>query len=128
MEDVKTFWRVLVVIVVIGISVVTLMAQYESQPAMEETFGSLQLKENSVPGVARQLPICMSSMMVTIPLYELLIYPCLRNRSPSILQSAGIGAAALIASSLYGVVTEAILLNGNTWCMFVQNSHNASVL
>ncbi|CAI8054499.1 hypothetical protein GBAR_LOCUS29738, partial [Geodia barretti] len=29
--------------------------------------------------------------MFSIPLYELLIYPCLRNRGPSILQSAGIG-------------------------------------
>ena len=125
-EDVKTFWRVLLVIVVIGISVVTFMAQYESQAAMEESFGLLHLKEKSVVGnVARQHLIYRSSMMVTIPLYELLIYPCLRNRGPSILQSAGIGAAALIVSSLYGVVTEAILFDGNTGCMFVQNSHNA---
>ena len=93
-EDVKTFWRVLVVIVVIGISAVTFMAQYESQPAMEESFSLLHLKENSVTNVARQQLISMSSIMVTIPLYELLIYPCLRNRGPSILQSAGIGAAA----------------------------------
>jgi peptide/histidine transporter 3/4 len=124
-EDVKTFGRVLVVIVVIGISAVTFMAQCESQPAMEESFGLLHHKENSVASVARQQLISMSSIMVTIPLYELLIYPCLRNRGPSILQSAGIGAAALIVSSLYGVVTEAILFDGNTGCMFVQNSHNA---
>ena len=77
----------------------------------------LHLKENYVPSVARQL-ICMSSIMVTIPLYELLIYQCLRNRGPSILQSAGIGAVALIVSSLYGMV--------NTGRMFVQNTHNAS--
>jgi peptide/histidine transporter 3/4 len=124
-EDVKTFGRVLVVIVVIGISAVTFMAQYESQPAMEESFGLLHLKKSFVSSVARQQLIYMSSIMVTIPLYELLIYPCLRNRGPSILQSAGIGAAALIVSSLYGVVTEAILFDGNTGCMFVQNSHNA---
>ena len=124
-EDVKTFWRVLVVIVVIGISAVTFMAQCESQPAMEESFGLLHIKNNSVPSVARQPLISMSSTVVTIPLYELLIYPCLRNRGPSILQSAGIGATALIVSSLYGVVTEAILFDGNTGCMFVQNSHNA---
>ena len=115
----------MLVIVVIGISAVTFMAQYESQPAMEESFGLLHLKEKSVVGnVARQHLIYRSSMMVTIPLYELLIYPCLRNRGPSILQSAGIGAAALIVSSLYGVVTEAILFDGNTGCMFIQNSHN----
>ena len=124
-EDVKTFGRVLVVIVVIGISAVTFMAQCESQAAMEESFGLLHLKKSFVSSVARQQPIYMSSIMVTIPVYELLIYPCLRNRGPSILQSAGIGAAALIVSSLYGVVTEAILFDGNTGCMFVQNSHNA---
>ena len=43
-EDVKTFGRVLVVIVVIGISAVTFMAQCESQPAMEEIFGLLPIK------------------------------------------------------------------------------------
>ena len=111
---------------VIGLFAVTFIAQYQSQPAMKESFGLLHLKENSVPCVAPQPLIYMSSIMVTIPLYELLIYPCLRNRGPSILQSAGIGAAALIASSLYGVVTEAILFHGNTGCMFVQNTHNAS--
>ena len=47
----------------------------------------------------------------------------------SILQSAGIGAAALIASSLYGMVTEAILqilTKGNTECMFAKISYNGT--
>ena len=66
-------------------------------------------------------------MMATIPLYELLIYPCLRNRGPSILQSAGIGAAALIASSLYGLAAETMQhVFGTTQCLFAQNSSDAS--
>ena len=67
----------------------------------------------------------------TMPLYELLIYPCLRNRDPSIFQSAGIGAAALIASSFYGVAVEAVrqvMTNGSAECMFTEDSSNTSTV
>ena len=73
-----------------------------------------------------------SFIAYTMPLYELLIYPCLRNRDPSIFQSAGIGAAALIASSFYGVAVEAVsqvMANGTaTECMFTENSSNTSTV
>ena len=70
-------------------------------------------------------------VLILIPLHELLIYPCLRNRGPSILQSAGIGAAALIVSSLYGVVTESIrpiITNGTTECTLLQKGHNPTAV
>jgi peptide/histidine transporter 3/4 len=124
-EDVKTFWRVLVVIVVIGISGLQLIAQIESTVDMEITFGSTN--NICLQKVSYHISTVPFTIMISIPLYELLIYPCLRNRGPSILQSAGIGAAALIASSLYGVVTEVmlqILTKGNTECMFAKISYN----
>ena len=69
--------------------------------------------------------------MYSVPLYELLIYPCLRNRGPSILQSAGIGAAALIVSSLYGIITETTresLTRSTNECMFTQVNQSESTL
>ena len=102
------------------------MAVVRSSSVMSDDFGSLRTKNRCIQASSYDIISPSFTNVYSIPLYELLIYPCLRNRGPSILQSAGIGAAALIASSLYGVVTEAILFDGNTGCMFVQNSHNAS--
>ena len=127
-EDVKTFWRVLLVIMVMGISGLQIIAQIESAADMEISFGSLRSTENiCLQTVTSNIVTVSFTIMISIPLYELLIYPCLRNRGPSILQSAGIGAAALIVSSLYGVMTEVmlqILTKGNTECMFAKSSYN----
>ena len=127
-EDVKTFWRVLVVIVVISMCSVSLIPQSESSFAMDERFCTLQSETNCIQGVAQSIIKPASVTILFIPLYELLIYPCLRNRGPSILQSAGIGAAALIVSSLYGVTAGTIpeiLSNGSTQCMLTNNSNNS---
>ena len=127
-EDVKTFWRVLLVILIISMSGVVLTAQVGSAPALEESFGSIPSISNCIHKVSRDIFKPSVTIMYSIPLYELLIYPCLRNRGPSILQSAGIGAAALIASSLYGTLAQTIrqmLGNGNIECMFTQNSRES---
>ena len=69
--------------------------------------------------------------MYFTPLYEL-VYPCLKNRSPSIFMSAGIGAAAVVISSLYGVIAEVMrqaVTNGPIECMLAQmvpDSHQYS--
>ena len=44
--------------------------------------------------------------MYCIPLYEILTYPCQRSRSPCIVKSIGIVAAAVNISSMYGVIVE----------------------
>jgi hypothetical protein len=69
--------------------------------------------------------------MYAIPINELLIYPCLRNRGPSILQSAGIGAAVVVAASLYGITAEAtreVTTKGTLECMFSYDSPNKSTI
>ena len=122
-EDVKTFCRVLVVLVVITISAVSLAAQGESEPASSV---SLQPETDCIHALSQTTFETFPNVMILIPLYELLIYPCLRNRGPSILQSAGIGAAALIVSSLYGIITEtAVFNNTTTECMLPKNASEA---
>ena len=124
-EDVKTFWRILLVLLVISMSAIPLIALGESAPF---SFGSLQHETDCIHQLLHNILRPSSIMMCTIPLYELLIYPCLRNRGPNILLSAGIGAAALIVTSLYGITTETtsniLSQYSTTGCMFTNNSQN----
>jgi peptide/histidine transporter 3/4 len=125
-EDVKTFWRVLVVTLVVSMLYGPPESIYASYPLLKSKFCS-HSPSNCIEKASNGFLTLSSFVMYAIPINELLIYPCLRNRGPSILQSAGIGAAALIASSLYGVVTEVmlqILTKGNTECMFAKISYN----
>ena len=120
-EDVKTFWRILLVILVISLVTTPLSAN------------SLLVSENSssqahcIWNVLYNTISFPASVMFFIPLYELLIYPCLRNRSPSILKSIGIGAAAVVISSFYGIMVEflrPIITNSTTECIIMTKDHN----
>ena len=127
-EDIKTFWRVLVVIVVISMLFSPLDSVYTSYSVLASQFYSQSLS-SCIHTISDGVFSPFFIITCFIPLYELLIYPCLRNRGPSILQSAGIGAAALIASSSYGMVAEAarqVTKNDTIECMFTQNGHNNS--
>ena len=129
-EDVKTFWRILVVILVISMLHVPIISIFISCPLFEKQFRSDSLS-NCIQQTFSGVFSPNSFIAYTMPLYELLIYPCLRNRGPSIFQSAGIGAAALIASSLYGIAVEAVrqvMSNGTTECLFTEDSSNTSTV
>ena len=105
-EDVKTIWRIVAVIMTISLFTLLIISQFETASTIE-TFG--QHETNcSIPVVLHCISTPSSIIMYSIPLYELLVYPCLRNRGPSILQSAGIGAAAVIVSSVYGMIAESV--------------------
>jgi peptide/histidine transporter 3/4 len=121
-EDVKTFWRVVVVIMVLSTFALPFMQQSESGSNIEMNLS----KSNCIQAVSKAAFAPSVTIVYYIPLYELLIYPCLRNRGPSILQSAGIGAAALIASSLYGIAYTAIetFTDATTECMFTQTNES----
>ena len=124
-EDVKTFWRMLVVILVLSTFALSFIVQMESVTAMEKTLS----KSSCIEAVVKATSATSFSIAYLIPLHELLVYPCLRNRGPSILQSAGIGAAALVFSSLYGLMTETAIEsfnNSTSECMFTY--HNESKL
>ena len=122
-EDVKTFWRLLLVILMLSIVHLPLMAVYSSSTVMEDDFGSLKPENQCIQGVSSDIMSSSFTAVYIIPLYELLIYPCLRHRGPSILKSAGIGAVALITLSVFGGLAEImrqIHTNGKTKCMFEQ--------
>ena len=130
-EDVKTFWRILLVIMVSFISVIPLVAEFEYALEMAENLSSLKSETNCVHKVLHETLTPVFHIMYSIPLYELLIYPCLRHRGPSILQSAGIGVATLIVSSLYGIAAESMQhahTNDTGQCMFIQSVSNIEIL
>ena len=129
-EDVKTFWRILVVILFISMLHAPINSVLKSYNLLERQFQSNSLS-NCIQQTSSGVFSHDSFIAFSIPLYELLIYPCLRNRGPSIFQSAGIGAAALIASSVYGVAVEAVrqvMTNGTAECMFTEDSSNSSTV
>ena len=122
-EDVKTFWRVLLVILVSFVSAIPLAAEYVSVLDMNINLSLLKSETNCIQSILHEILTPAFHIMYLIPLYELLIYPCLRNRGPSILQSAGIAAVALIVSSLYGIAVKSVrktLTNGANECSFTQ--------
>ena len=118
-EDVKTFWRILLVILVLSTFALPFIQQLDSASTMEKYLSESKCTQV----VSRAVSAPTSTIMFCIPLYELLIYPCLRNRGPSILQSAGIGAAALIVSSVYGIIFETVKKALNNACMFREMGH-----
>ena len=127
-EDVKTFWRVLVVILVIFISAIPLVAEYAALLDMDENLSSLKLETKCVQNILQAILTPAFHIMYLIPLYELVIYPCLRNRGPSILQSAGIGAAVLVTASLYGVAVESTRYTLANQCSFTQYTSEIEIL
>ena len=128
-EDVKTFWRVTVVIIVISLFTLLMMALLQSE-SNQGNFGIRSNADCTYQNVLQTVSAPSLIITYSIPLYELLVYPCLRNRGPSILQSAGIGAAAVIFSSLYGIIKESIRQNlkNGTNCMFEIKNPNKSIL
>ena len=126
-EDVKTFWRVLLVILAFSSFFLPFVQQIESASVMEGI-----LSNSSCIQAISYAPFTPPfTIMFSIPLYELLIYPCLRNRGPSILKSAGIGAAGVIALSLYGIIAETTgeaLSESTNECMFTQVNQSESTV
>ena len=126
-EDVKTFWRVMLVVLVISMLYIPLNAvlisfvNFESQLHLATSYHCTEV-------VFEGATMPSSLIAYTIPLYELLIYPCLRSRSLGILKSAGLGAGAVTLSALYGTVADAarqiegMRSNATIGCMFSLHS------
>ena len=119
-EDVKTFWRILLVILVLSMFALPHFIKLLDLASTMEKYSS---ESKCIQAVSHAVSAPTSTIMFCIPLYELLIYPCLINRGPSILQSAGIGAAALIVSSVYGIIFETVKKALNNECMFREMGH-----
>ena len=126
-EDVKTFWRVMLIVLVISMLYIPFNAVYNSNMNFESQF-HLTTSSHCTEAVFKGATTPSSLIAYTIPLYELLIYPCLRSRSLGILKSAGLGAGAVTLSALYGTVADAarqiegMRSNATIECMFSLHS------
>ena len=130
-EDVKTFWRVLLVILVSVMLTIPLTAEYISVYNKEKDLSLLKTEISCVQKVLYEILTPEFHIIYLIPLYELLIYPCLRNRGPSIVKSIGIGAAALTVSSLYSVIVESTrktLANDTNQCNLSQYASDIEII
>ena len=115
-EDVKTFWRILLVVSAISIMLTPQMLVLQSALVTEES------ETHCIQAASHSIIEPYSAILYFVPLYELLVYPFLRDRGPSILQSAGIGTAAVIFLALYGSLAETVqyFTNDTYRCMFAQ--------
>ena len=123
-EDVKTFWRIVLVILVISMIYIPIFGNFESALTLEKDHG---YNTRCVQTTSYNTFKPTSIIAYTIPLYELLVYPCLRNRGPTILQSAGVGAGAVVLTSLVGITAESIKqirTNGTNECKFSKDVHS----
>ena len=82
-EDVKTFWRVLLAMVTISMLNGPQESIYVSYPILKSQFHS-QDSSNCITNVLTGVFTLSTFTMYALPLYELLIYPCLRNRGPEV--------------------------------------------
>ena len=124
-EDVKTFWRVLVIILIISSFNFPLTPMWESTTKLEKNFASSNSQTRCAEAGISSTYTPYAFITYSIPLYELLVYPCWRNSGPSILQSAGIGAAVTASLSVYGMMVETtrqVISNKTVDCMFQQNT------
>ena len=121
-EDVKTFWRIVLVILVLSVIHISITANFESALTLENDH---DYNTRCIQTTSYNTFKPTSIMVYTIPLYELLVYPCLRNRGPTILQSAGVGAGAMVLTSLVGITAESMIhSNGTNECTFSKDVHS----
>ena len=126
-EDVKTFWRVLVIILVISLFNIPLEPLKESTTTLEKNFAPFRSQTRCVEAGSSSTYTPYAFITYAIPLYELLIYPCLKNSGPSILTTAGIGAAVAVSSSVFGMMVDTarqVLTNNTVECMFTTHEHH----
>ena len=121
-EDVKTFWRMLLVIAVI-LSFILVEASLNPSSTILESKFHFKSETNCFAFSTRSAYTSHAFIVYSIPLYELLIYPWIRRSGLTILQSAGIGAIAILSTSIYGMIMETyrqVAHNGSAECMFEQ--------
>ena len=130
-EDVKTFFRLLVVSVAISFFIYPLNLYQNSLSSFASHFQQLR---NTKDCYSMLLELSTSPYVVLIlgiPFYELVIYPLARNWIPSTLKRAGIGAFATIIVASVALSVDMVghaYTNTTVECMFVENRASSSVL
>ena len=115
-EDVKTCFRIIVVVVSTTMIIVPLFLYNIS-------FNYLLLKFTMKTCSLRRKELGFSPSVfavIMIPIFELLVYPRMRNRIPSMLKRVGIAATLLVILTINMFITNIVkhALNPETQCMF----------
>ena len=117
-EDVKTFLRILAVLLCSG---AFLIAANNSVYLSNQ--GHFQHKAGCLGTIAHQFYTAPFFIVLSIPIYELLIYPFCRRWIPTILKRLGLGIVAALVCSvvLFSVDTAGHTQNHSVPCMFSNN-------
>ena len=130
-EDVKTFFRLLLMTVAISFFVYPLDLYENSLSTFASHFQHLRTSKHCYSTLIEFSTSPYVVLILGIPLYELVIYPLVRNWIPSTLKRAGIGAFAtvIVASAALSVdMVGHAYTNATVECMFVVNGTSSSVL
>ena len=133
-EDVKTFFRLLLMSVAISFFVYPLDLYDDSLNILALHFQWLKRHSHSKECYSALLQLATSHYVIVIlgiPLYELAIYPLARNWIPSTLKRVGIGAfgTIIVASVILSVdMVGHAHTNATVECMFVENRTASSVV
>ena len=132
-EDVKTFFRLLVVSVTVSFFIYPLDLCNSSLDVFAshvQQQGKLSHSKDCYNVLLGFLTFAYAVIVFGIPLYELAIYPLARNWIPSALKRVGIGAfCTIIVASVALSVDMAghAHTNATVECMFVENSTSSSL-
>ena len=133
-EDVKTFFRLLLMSVAISFFIYPLSMCNSSLDIFASHFQQQRKLSHSKDCYNVLLDFATSAYVVIIlgiPLYELAIYPLARNWIPSTLKRAGIAAFATIVVASVALSVDMVghaHSNATMECMFVVNSTSSSVV
>ena len=130
-EDVKTFFRLLLMTVAISFFVYPLDLYESSLSIFASHFQHLRNSKHCYSTLIEFSTSPYVVLILGIPLYELVLYPLARNWIPSTLKRAGIGAfvTVIVASAALSVdMAGHAYTNATVDCMFVVNGTSSSVL
>ena len=132
-EDVKTFFRLLVVSVAISFFVYPLNLFGESLSMFASHFQQLKIlpHEKGCYNIDFSFSVYYVTLILAIPVYELAIYPLARNWIPSTLKRVGIAAFGTIIVASVAPSVDMVghaHTNATVECMFVVNRTASSVV
>ena len=133
-EDVKTFFRLLVVSIGVSVLLYPLFLCNYSLNMFASHFQQQGKLSHSKDCYSVLLDFVTSASVVIIfgiPLYELAIYPLARNWIPSTLKRVGIGAFGTIIVASVALTVDMVghtHTNATVECMFVENRTASSVV
>lgn len=122
-EDVKTFWRILAVVVSICLTQIPSGAIIIS---MEPLLSHFTHSDNAISCRTMLLPesyTYMTIVALSIPFYELVVHPLATRWIPSMLKRAGIGAILVVLLNVFLLSVDAIghSKSKGTPCMLLMN-------